>query len=527
MTKSVQIALLLLALLGLCCGQALAHASLVSSTPLDGAVVVSSPSSVVLRFNEPVAVTSIRLTSSDGSQHDLGADVQNEQVVVPLASVLPPGSQVVSYRVISADGHPVSGSIVFSVGEPTRTADRGSTAAPFVAGAIWFTRLAVYIGLLGAAGGAFFANWTAPHETTSWTSSGLRTAAVLGGIALTLSVGLQGLDMLGEGLEELVHWRPWALVFQTSFGASVLVGIAACLSAFVSLTTKSKPLVRVMSAAALAGSGLAFAVTGHASSAEPQWLMRPAVFLHGVAAAYWVGSLFPLAAIVQTNGASALPTVRRFSGAAMVAVGALVVAGVLMSIVQIGSWSALTQTSYGRLWVAKVSAVTLMLGLAGVNRVWLTPALASCTDGGKRLVTAIAVEAAVSVVVLGIVAGWRLTPPPRALAPVASAIHAHLHGLKAMADVELRPGQVGLVDVSATVLSGDFEPLGPQEVTFFFKNSGAGIEPIQKAATRTTEGNWVVQRLFLSVPGRWTIRAEVLISDFEKEMLESEIEIPR
>jgi copper transport protein len=166
-----------------------------------------------------------------------------------------------------------------------------------------------------------------------------------------------------------------------------------------------------------------------------------------------------------------------------------------------------------------------MLGLAGVNRVWLTPGLAASATGGKRLVISIGVEAAVSLLILGIVAAWRFTPPRAPVPVAASAIHVHLHGVKAMADVELRPGRVGPVDVSATVLSGEMEPLEPQELIFFFRNSGAGIEPIERHARRTGDGHWAVKGLVLPVAGQWTLRAEVLISDFDKEVLEDEIEI--
>jgi copper transport protein len=526
MLKPVRIALLVLSLCGWSSAEALAHASLVSSTPPDGAVVASSPDSLVLRFNEPVAVTSIRLASSDGSQRDIEFAVRNDEVVASLTSGLPPGSQVLSYRVISADGHPVSGSIVFSIGEPTRTAAQSSVDSPLVAGAIWITRLAVYIGLLGATGGAVFANWIAPRETPDRTIVGLRAAAVVGLLALTLSIGLQGLDMIGEGFTSLLGWRAWALGVQSSLGACAFVGAAACLSAFVSLASKPTRSQRALSAVALLGAGLALSLTGHASSAEPQWLMRTAVVVHGAAAAYWVGGLWPLARVVQANGAGSLPTARRFSAAAMFAVTALLAAGVVMSVVQIGSWSALTDTNYGRLWLSKLSAVVVMLGLAGVNRVWLTPGLALSASASKRLVLSIALEAGVSLLVLGIVAGWRFTPPPRAFVPLAApAIHVHLHGLKAMADVELRPGRPGPVEVSASVLTGDFQPLEPKELTFYFKNVGAGIEPFERPARRM-DGHWVANGVVLPASGQWTIRAEVLISDFDKEIIEAEVSVP-
>ena len=52
-------------------------------------------------------------------------------------------------------------------------------------------------------------------------------------------------------------------------------------------------VARGLSAVAMAGVGLSLAASGHAASAPPQWLTRPAVFLHGVAVAYWIGALCP------------------------------------------------------------------------------------------------------------------------------------------------------------------------------------------------------------------------------------------
>jgi copper transport protein len=529
MTKVFGFACLLLAFLLLRDAPAHAHASLVSSTPADAAVVGSVPRSVVLQFDEPVAVTSVRITTSDATQHVLTSEARNQQVIVSVPQDLPAGSHVISYRVISADGHPVFGSIVFSIGKPTRTPDAGSSSASWIiGGAIWLARWALYVGLLGSTGGAFFVTWISIHHTPARVVSGIRAAAIVGVVAMALSLGLLGLDMLGDGFGAMLVSRTWIEAARTSSGLAVLVGAAACVIAFASLAPKTNSYSRVMSAIALAGAGLALSLTGHASTAEPQWLMRPALFIHAAAAAYWVGSLVPLAAVIRAAPAQSIPTVRRFSGGAIIAVTALVVAGVAVSVVQIGSWSALIETPYGRLWVIKIFGVSLMLGLAAVNRSVLTPALSTGADVARRLVPSIAVEAAVALSVLGIVAGWRFTPPPRAsVPPPAPAVHVHLHGLSAIAEVDIRPGRVGQVDVAATLLSGDFQPLEAKELVLLFRHSGAGIEAIQRSATRTSSGQWTVGALVLPIAGQWTIRAEVLISDFEKQLLEADCQLPR
>ena len=80
---------------------------------------------------------------------------------------------------------------------------------------------------------------------------------------------------------------------------------------------------RACSLLALCGVGLSLASSGHASAASPQWLTRPAVFLHAVGVAYWIGALIPLAVIVRKAPSDALPIVRRFSSGALVAVAML------------------------------------------------------------------------------------------------------------------------------------------------------------------------------------------------------------
>src|SRR5262245_27092959 len=94
----------------------LAHASLVRAEPADGALVNEPPVALRLTFNEPVTPLVMRLIAPDGSTTTVPATAENATVTVKPAT-LRRGTHALSWRVISADGHPVGGSLIFSVGE--------------------------------------------------------------------------------------------------------------------------------------------------------------------------------------------------------------------------------------------------------------------------------------------------------------------------------------------------------------------------------------------------------------------------
>ena len=111
---------------------AAAHADLVSSDPVDGAVLQSAPTAITLTFSDPLFVDGVQmsLVTADGTV------VPSEAPVVADASVsmkwpatAGPGSYEVGYRVVSADGHPVSGSVSFTV-QGAETSDSATIAAP-------------------------------------------------------------------------------------------------------------------------------------------------------------------------------------------------------------------------------------------------------------------------------------------------------------------------------------------------------------------------------------------------------------
>lgn len=93
---------------------ATAHTALLSVDPADGARLETAPDRIVLTFNEPIRQPSDASVSVDGSTRDVDVSVDGPRLVVTLADPVP-GSYELNYRVLSADGHPVSGSSAFTV----------------------------------------------------------------------------------------------------------------------------------------------------------------------------------------------------------------------------------------------------------------------------------------------------------------------------------------------------------------------------------------------------------------------------
>ena len=271
-------------------GEAGAHASLVSAAPQDGALLTAPPDEVVLRFDGAVSATAIGLVDDTGASVPLPAAARTEGATVRVA--LPPqmreGTYLFSYRVTSADSHPIGGSIAFSIGRmssPVR-AEGGGVAAQ----GGW--RIAVRAGrdaaLLIAAGCALFLLVVAPFP-------GERRVLVLAGSAAAgfsmLGVGLQGAALTGS--EELLALEPWRVALRTSYGSSAIAGAAASLAIALGGVAARGALRTALLAIGALAAAASVPLTGHAA-ASPAVLARFSVGAHALAAAFWAGSLIAL-----------------------------------------------------------------------------------------------------------------------------------------------------------------------------------------------------------------------------------------
>ncbi len=501
----------------------LAHAALVASDPIDGVVLDVAPGRFVLSFNEPVSATSLRLIDTDGSSAALAGEAEGNDIVVAAPADLANGTHLLSWRVISVDGHPVAGTVLFSIGAETGAIV--APADPLVRPALWVARVVLYLGLFLGAAGTFFLAWFGETPASRRTVRGLIVAGLL---ATPFALGLQGLDVVGDGLGSFFEGAAWKAAWDTTYSRTIVVALFALLAGLAA-TLAPPPAMRVLSTIALGSIGLALALSGHASSAPPQSLSSAAVALHGVGVAFWVGSLLPLLFLVRSRKARAAVALEQFSAAIPYAIVPLIGAGLLLVYVQLEHVSDLWTTAYGRVLGFKLLAVSGLFVLAAINRQRLTLPARRLEPGAMRLLgRSITAEITLVFVVLGLVALWRYTPPPRSVFAVANTtIELRLSNSRASADVTVVPARVGPVRLTTTLTDATGQKLVAREVTVQVGNPEAGIEPIERPAVLGADGAWRVSELSLPVGGEWTVQLDILITDFEQTTLDGTITIPR
>src|SRR6476659_512777 len=442
-------------------GEAYAHASLVKASPADGAVVPVAPAVLSLTFNEPISPLVIRLIGPDGASIEPDAVVaENNTVTVTAPAPLQRGTHVLSWRVISSDGHPVGGSLLFSIGAPSAqpAADADGGAERGVLPAVWAAKVVLYAALLAGIGGAFFCAWIAGPVSRRRSQPWLLMLLAAGLVAAPASVALQGVDALELPLSGLAQKVSWQTGLETSYGPTAITA------------------------------AFALSLSGHASTAAPQFVSRPALFLHAVCVAFWIGALLPLAQGMRDAGMRATPSgggeLRHFSNTIVPVIAVLLLTGLWLAFVQLDRIDALWTTSYGRVLACKLAAVFALFALAAANRYWLVPKFETAGRAAARpLAISIAFELVIALAILGLVALWRFTPPPRALV-VDAPVSVHVHGERAMAQIEIERPKQQSPHASVLVLDGAFQPLAAKEVTLVLANPAAGIEPIRITATR-------------------------------------------
>jgi len=343
-----------------------AHAYLVGSDPPAGARLVSSPPRIVLRFNEDFVPGSAQVTlrKTDGTEVALPAPAaRGSTIAQPLPARLR-GVFLLTWSLLSDDGHPTTGSIPFSVGAsgalPPATVSSGPTQWP-EAVADWL----FFVGLALAIGGIL-------SERLVWHAPPVR-APVIPGTGLALGTGAVSLVLLAadrvhgrfvdgldvSALRDVSQSRPGALT----------VGMLALLVLAATLVVARRPLAAL---APLAATGVLIALRGHAGSSA-DWWAPVADAVHLLAAAAWTGALahlvLVLLAVPALRSADAVP-VRRYAELALPTVLVVLATGVLTALSEFRSLSAVLDTGYGRTLLVKSGLVAGALCLALASRLF-------------------------------------------------------------------------------------------------------------------------------------------------------------
>lgn len=503
-------------------GAAFAHASLIESDPVDGSVSNAAPKSITLRFSEPVRPLVARLIRP-GGHTDVLKDIgeKGDTIVLTLPDSLEKGTHVLSWRVTSSDGHPIGGGLVFSIGAPSAIAPPGEPQPDLaVESGLWAARLVLMLGMIFGVGGTAFsiliAGW--PIARDEWPADGLLLAGLL---ATPVLIGFQGLDALGEAVPALLSRDTWSAgLFATNFGLVALLEAAALVLAYAVRQT-GLPTGRVLASLALLMVGLAAASAGHAATAAPTLLTRPALFLHAVTATLWIGALLPLAIVFQQTSSGAVSALTRFSNAIPAIMGILILSGVALAVVQLRTVAALWTTDYGLVLLVKLTLVGILLLLAAFNRYRLTGRILAGSDTAQwQLRRSILAEVVIGSLIIAVLGLWRFTPPPRTLAAAPSAsqeIAAHKDGLNAV--LSIQPPVTGAVFVEVRDLVLDGKPLEPLSISIDLEKPSYGIGPFTRPAQKTDAQRYRANGFVLPLDGFWVVRVTVLVSEFRSVTL--------
>ncbi|MFE7672518.1 copper resistance protein CopC [Streptomyces albidoflavus] len=376
-------------------GSAGAHAALTGSDPQQDSVVEQAPKEVSLTFSEQIAVDedAIRVLDPAGNRVDteeaprsLGSGAQ---YAVKLRAGLPDGTFTVAYQVVSADSHPVVGAFTFSIGAPSETsaAVPDQAAGGGAVGTLYdIARYLSYAGFTLLVGGAAFVLACWPRGAGVRPMQRLVAFSWVGLTAATLAMLLLRGPYAGSGkLGDVFDLEVLGGVLETKTGAALvsrllLLAAAALFVAvlFGAYARREDPKERrdltfglaIGGTVVAAGLAATWAMSEHASTGLQAGIAMPVDVLHLLAVAAWLGGLTALLVALYRGPAVERAAVRRFSQVAFGSVVVLALTGLYQSWRQVGSWSALTGTSYGQLLLVKIGLVALLVAVAGLSRRW-------------------------------------------------------------------------------------------------------------------------------------------------------------
>jgi copper transport protein len=557
-----------------------AHAIVEETEPAIDQVVDESPARVVMGFSEPVEIAfgAIRVYNTDAQRVDQGETTHIEgradAIAVHLEPDLPDGTYTAAWRVVSADGHPITEAFVFHVGKPglhpQGIADRvlgdteGSTLASILFGITRWLNFAALLTLVGA--GIFLVCiWEAtgnvrapPPGAEERFRRRWRTMAYASWAALVVTTGaglvLQGAVAGGVSLPEAFSGSVVSDVLDTRYGtvglfkAGLLVAIAG-LWALAGRSVSYRLQARSVGAAAVntsvprvvtAAGGALFVLllatpgmAGHAGTTDPVWINLVVDDLHLIAAAAWVGGLATLlvAGFASTKGLADHDAVRtlglvvtRFSNMAMIAVAVIVATGIYRGWEEVGAFRALTDATYGWVFLTKLAVFLPLIALGAVNNRWTKPRVrkamqqstptAAPLNALRRLV---AVEVVLAAIVLAVTALLVNLAPARIEAGVSGPFMTDVKLGPFDLDVLVDPNQVGANEVHLTATEPSGLPAEIREMKVLFTMPSEGIGPIVGKGRRLAPGHFVVQGRQLSVPGNWTLEIVGRTGRFDDE----------
>jgi copper transport protein len=392
-----------------------------------------------LVFSEPI-VASLSHISLVGRgttfQLNVATDPHDVHVLVGTVGSLTPGEYKVVWHVLSADGHPVGGTFSFAIGtEPasappavvTSRQSNASTTPPAQTVAtlptpdttattevgtipiVASTVRGLGLGAIMAGVGLLFFGMTSPDQRqrtpTPWVIRSIAVGVLL--LIAHLFAWLQNISPDGSLGADFVGA---ALGSTPGMVEGVRIALAV-LALWAAALARRGAIALAFGVACLLVSG----AIGHPAAIHPLWSI-PFKSVHLLAGSAWLGGLLWLGA-VDRDEASFPIEARRVSSVALICAIAIVVSGLLQTIMFLNTPSDLIHSAYGRLALVKMVGILALIGLGAFNRFLLLPAVA---DSGTRPALTRTVRQEIAIVIVLILVGGFLAYVPTPPAPQSS-----------------------------------------------------------------------------------------------------------
>ena len=411
------------------------HAALLRSTPAADAKLTKAPKDIRLVFSEEVVASLSQITLIDPAGDSTKLKVTNDphnvhMLVGTIELALSSGGRYsVSWRVVSADGHPVDGTFSFSVASAAAAA---STTAPVEqplstqpqAKAVTHPatttdeKLPVFaslcrglgLGALMAVVGLLFFGPVAGRADVRLPRSLFSSFAFAGAALLLAHLGAW-LAHLGAAVPNETYFV--ASVFRTKLGRIELIRTTLAVLTLLAVVLKRDRIGFLVGVACLIVSG----AVGHPAAIHPLWAI-PGKSIHLLAGALWLGGLLWLLVNGAADGETRRAEALRVSSLALVAVIAVALSGLLQTALFLNAPTDLLHSAYGKLLIAKIVGLLILLAYGAYNRYSVLPQFS--TGGEVKLRRSVKQE--VFVVSLLILIGGFLAyvPPPPAAASSVS-----------------------------------------------------------------------------------------------------------
>ncbi|PWV99475.1 copper transport protein [Paenibacillus cellulosilyticus] len=504
-----------------------AHSSLTDAAPAPDSRLEAAPSAIVLQFNERLENKGFAIQVYDrkgqpvtGDEAALDPDRRAMRLLLPSLS---DGSYTVAYHLLSADGHPVRASYVFTVGRTTEANTEYVSASrlhdehelgknvPY-----WIARGLYYVGLLVATGWVGLRAYAPGISDLNRRRYDTFRMLLVGYHLLALLVlAWQDYGKLRVGFDSSERLD---LLFGTSIGLSYAIAIPVALLGFW-LTGRW----RIVDAGWILLVFAAKGFNGHAVGYAAAQLTYILDVLHLTAASLWTGALLGFAIVgvkrlTESDGSDAA----LLSRAAFIAIAILAVSGLVTAALYTDGFDRLLDSQWGRLMLVKTGAVVLVIMTGACIR-------RSLRSGKlRRGSTWLLIDGSLFFVIVGITAVFTYLNPLAATGPVFW--HEKVEGVHLAAIIT--PNKAGVSNQFHVSIGGWKSASGktaakasaqeneaPRKVTLRLQSiNQPEIPPIDvPLAIMQTDGNklslydynYEAEGNYLSLPGKWKLEVRV------------------